>query len=76
MSNVVLVATSYTGFLNSQKAVKEAFDNDKDFIIKNVTDRYYGKPCNKSDLLQATEYNCAQIYYGKNNAKVVCIYFK
>ena len=35
---------------NSQKAVEEDFNLDKDFIINDITSPWNGKPCNKSSL--------------------------
>ena len=35
----------------SKKAIEEAFNNNVDFIIADITNPYNGKPVNKSDLM-------------------------
>jgi len=50
MSTINLIP-AYGRDYRSQKAVKEAFDADRDFIVADISSRYDGSYANKSNLV-------------------------
>ena len=60
----IVLSPAYGRDYKSKKAVEEDFKTDKDFVIRNITDPYCGKPCNRSQLLE-TDYTHAEIRYSR-----------
>lgn len=48
--------------------VKQAFLDGKDFILQDVTSRWYGKPCNVLDFKSGTK---VRIRYNKNRSVAI-----
>ena len=49
---------------NTAAAVKKAFESNKDFQLRDPSNRWNGKPCNKHDLLKYSTYTHAELRYG------------
>lgn len=48
--------------------VNEAFAKGNDFILQDVTSRWYGKPCNVMDFAKGTK---VRIRYNKNRSVTI-----
>ena len=49
-------------YQTSREAIK-AFNQNKDFILADITSRWNGKPCNKRDLIKGG-YTFVEVRYG------------
>ena len=53
----IVLSPAFGRDFKSKKAVLEAFDADKDFIIESFDNPFCGKPVNKSQLIEAGEFS-------------------
>lgn len=58
----ITLTPAYGREYKSIKAIKADFEANKDFIIVDISEPFYGKPANKRDLKRAG-YNAAFIRY-------------
>lgn len=65
MNTAVLTPAYGRDYKSAAEAIAD-FHANKDFIIRTITDKWVGKPCNKSDLLQYADYNLIEIRFNKN----------
>jgi hypothetical protein len=50
MTKSIRIVPAYGRDYTTLAALKEDYDANKDFIIRDVSNRWDGKPCNKSDI--------------------------
>ena len=69
--NTAVLTPAYGRDYNSPEAALAAFHADKDFIICTITDRWVGRPCNKSDLIQYGKYTHVEIRFDGERELIV-----
>ena len=58
----ITITPAYGKDYRGAKSAEEAFRAGKDFIVADMMDQYYGKPCNIHDL-KTCEYSTVNIRY-------------
>ena len=66
-----IVCKPFTDVLNSQKAVREFYDNGKDFIILSVV-HGVGRHISKHEV-EKDPTICLEVRYGKDGTKVMLL---
>ena len=68
----MITTIQYLTILKTKKEVESHLNNQKSFLIQDISSQWDNKPCNKGELLQ-DNYTHIKVYYGKNNAKMTVI---
>jgi hypothetical protein len=62
---MITLIPAYGRDYNSKQEVETAFNDNKDFLIADVFNRYYNKPVNKNDLVNSSMASRVKIRYNK-----------
>jgi hypothetical protein len=72
MKTAVLIPAYGRRYLEKDD-VLDAFTSNKDFIQKTVTDKWFGKYCNCSDLMKYSDYTHVELRYGQYNEHLTLV---
>ena len=61
--NVAIIKPAYGRDYDHEHDAREDFYANKDFIMCNITDRWYGKPCNHRDLVKYSDYTHVELRF-------------